>query len=127
MQDIPVGLKKFVDVYIGSIDQLRILLLLAKEPSRTWNMTAIISSLHLTPEIAEKALAELVLTGCIKKSDNSPNEYSFLPATEELREKIIQLIKFDQERPVTLIRMVYDRPKSPAEQFSDAFKFKKEQ
>jgi hypothetical protein len=47
------------------------------------------------------------------------------PHTAELSDQVNRLLHFYRERPVSMIKMIYDQAKSPLRNFADAFRLRK--
>jgi hypothetical protein len=60
-----------------------------------------------------------------EESGDGMTRYRYAPATPELRRAVELLTVAYNQRPVTLVRLVYHRP-SPAQSFADAFRVRKE-
>lgn len=121
MDDIPAELTRFINTSIDSVDQLRILLLLYRSPDKEWDALSVAPTLYLKPDTAAAALAQLEVRGLLAVSA-SGRLYHYQPKTPELAALVAQVAQLDQERPVTLINLVYARPKDSLQAFSDAFK-----
>jgi hypothetical protein len=59
------------------------------------------------------------------ESEGETERYRYAPATPELRRSVDLLRVAYNERPVTLVRLVYQRP-TVAQSFADAFRIKRE-
>ena len=58
------------------------------------------------------------------EAGDSETRYRYAPADSDLRRAVELLAVAYNERPVTLVRLVYQRP-SPAQSFADAFRIRK--
>ena len=80
------------------------------------------SSRAETPAAAIWAMHRLRLPGT---ASGPPSRYRYEPATPALRRAVELLAIAYNERPVTLVRAIYDRP-SAIQSFADAFRIRKE-
>lgn len=112
----------FINAYVESIDYLRVLLLLARQPKRVWNVEEVASSVAITQELALAQLQRLVTTGLSVAV--APAGYQYGPRAAEFDEMVQELIQLDDRKPVTLIRLVYARKSVSAQAFADAFRLR---
>lgn len=115
----------FINAYIESIDLLRVLLLLAREPEREWRPAEIAAATVLPLDSTVFQLQRLLTTGMIAVVEESTATYRYAPRASEFNEMVQELIELDDCRPVTLIRLVYARKSSSAQAFADAFRLRK--
>ena len=103
------------------------LLLLAKAPERRWTAAEIRSELRLpTTALPPKSLTDLEHAGLLGCEDGTPPRYAYAPRTPELRAGVEALAVAYNERPVTLVRAIYERP-SPIQSFADAFRLRQDE
>ncbi|GAB4193453.1 MAG: hypothetical protein OHK0022_08350 [Roseiflexaceae bacterium] len=126
MEAIPEELKQFVFASFETIDQLRVLLLLHASPERDWLPLAVSTRLYLQPEVARTCLDALRQRGFLQAEGTTDPRYRYQPANAQLATLVDAVVELDRTRPVTLINLVYARPKGPLQSFADAFKFRKE-
>jgi hypothetical protein len=115
----------FINAYIESIDFLRVLLLLAREPERDWRVEDVSANTALTRETALLQLQRLKLAGLIVTPTESEATFRYGPRATEFDQMVQELIQLDDHKPVTLIRLVYARKSSSAQAFADAFKLRR--
>jgi hypothetical protein len=100
---------QFIRATFETVDQLRILLLLQASPERVWYPAVISSYLHTQPDVVESCLDILCRKGCIARPDDSEPRYRYQPASAEIAQQISAVVEFDRTRPVTLIRLIYQK------------------
>ena len=118
-----LSLEEFIETRIESVDDLRALLLFYHTPETERDAIETGGKLHVTPATAESALMRLAGKGLLAAS-GKPARYRFQPQSPELARLIQQLVELDRERPVTLIKMIYEKPGN-IQAFANAFKVKK--
>jgi hypothetical protein len=123
---IPSTVKQFLDANIDSVDQLEILRLVVGEPNQEHASHALAQELQAPLETIESQARLLESRGLLTIVASQPFSCKHGPRTPELDAEVQQLVKTYLERPVTLIKMVYEKPKDQLRSFSDAFRFKKE-
>lgn len=117
-----MDLQQFILRHIESVDHLRALLLIRSEPTRPWGVMEVSARLYLQPERVADVLASLEEAGLLTRSGDECLEYQ--PHDPELARLVDELARLDEERPVTLIKLIYSRPDSLAA-FADAFRFRR--
>ena len=80
--------------------------------------------LNIQVAATTEALIRLVGDGLLA-GEGDPMRYRFWPKSPELGRSVAELSEMDRERPVTLIKMIYERTRD-IQAFADAFKLKKE-
>jgi hypothetical protein len=120
MEPISDTLKQFIFASFETIDQLRMLLLLRTNPERIWSAMAICSRLYLQPDVVDKGLVMLRQKGFLTTPDNVVDWYRYQPASAELEQLVRAVVELDRTRPVTLIKLIYARPKDAAQRSADA-------
>ena len=119
-----MNLEEFIKTQLESVDELRALLLLYSDPQKEWDVTAIAVKLYLRPAAAAAVLTRLAAKHFLV-ADGEPLRYRFQPRSSELSQLVKELAELDRQRPVTLLNMIYSRPKD-IQAFADAFRIKKE-
>jgi hypothetical protein len=118
--------RAFIEAYIDSIDCLRVLLALVRQPGRDWTDAELAKTAQLSVEATCTQLDKFCANGFATMSPGPPKSYRYAPRAAQIDELVQQLIQLDNRRPVTLVRLVYAKTFYPAQAFADAFRFKKE-
>jgi hypothetical protein len=105
-----LSLEGFIETQIESVDDLRALVLFFHTPETGRTAADVSGKLYLTPAAAETVLARLAGKGWLAVSGR-PARYRFQPPAPELTRLIEHLVEWDRERPVTLIKMIYEKTK----------------
>jgi hypothetical protein len=116
----------FINAYIESIDYLRVLLQLARQPEREWRADEVGAATALSGEAALTQLQRLTAVRLATASTESVTTFRYSPRVAEFDLMVQQLIQLDDRRPVTLIRLVYARKSSSAQAFADAFRLRRD-
>jgi DNA-binding IclR family transcriptional regulator len=119
-----LNLDEFIRTKIESVDTLHVLLFCFRNADTTWTMREISVRLNLQVPATTNALIRLVSDGLLF-GEGDPMRYRFAPRTPELARLVTELSQMDRERPVTLIKMIYECRRD-IQAFADAFKLKKE-
>ena len=122
--DFPEELCLFIKDTIPTLEAAELLVLLAGDPARHWKIEDIIHELRPT-EIAEseirRCIALFLARGLV--AENQDGRFHYRPASPGLDATVGALAKAFNQRPVTLIRMIYSRK---IQSFADAFRIKKD-
>ncbi len=89
-------------------------------------MRDIVSQTARPVALMESALRDLTTGGLISGKIGPGGEQIFRydPQTDSLRTVVEELVTMYNERPVTLVRAIYDRPAQPVISFADAFRLR---
>jgi hypothetical protein len=119
-----LNIEEFIGTQIESLDELRAVLLFHSQPGVARDADEAAGKLYIPPAAATRVLDSLVKRG-ILAVQGEPRRYTYQPASKDLERLIAELASLDREKPVTLIKMVYSKPKD-IQAFADAFKIRKE-
>jgi hypothetical protein len=124
--DLPKEVRELVIRQLHSMEEIEALLLLASAPTPLTN-SEIRQRLRLPTSAAPlPSIARLVGHRFVKCEDESgESRYSYAVSDPQTRRAIDLLRVAYNERPVTLVRLVYNRP-SAAQNFADAFRITKD-
>lgn len=103
---------------------MEVLVLLFRSAPEALGKSDIMQRLKRPAELLETALADLVAGGLVSSTEPAPGTETFRydPGSESLRNSVEELMTMYNERPVTLIRAIYDRPAQPVISFAEAFR-----
>lgn len=122
--DFPQELCLFIQDTIPTIDAAELLVFLAGDRSRQWKVEEIAQELRPTI-IAEseirRSLSLFLTRGLVV--ENQDGRFHYRPTSPDLDATVGALAKAFNQRPVTLIRIIYSRR---IQSFADAFKIKKD-
>lgn len=111
----------FVRQHIRSVWTLELLLLLRRDPARSWPPPELVRELRASRLLVQDNLRRLDTAGLAIRDDDHRWRYrAAAPALEELCD---QLEKAYRERPVALLQLIA-RPTDPLQSLADAFKFR---
>jgi hypothetical protein len=117
----------FLQKSVPTVDIAELLLVLARHPDVAWDPQVLIdrkpSDLSITQAEAAKHLEFFHALGVLAHGDDKRARYA--PASAELKAHIATLARAYNERPVTLIHMIYALRDQKIHSFSDAFRLRK--
>jgi hypothetical protein len=117
---------RFLQTTIPSVDAAELLLVLARDPGRSWSPAELVIAMR-PATITEADVARYAeifqARGLVAQAADKRLQYQ--PAGAEPAAHVDTLAKTYRERPVTLIRVIYALRDSKIRSFADAFKLRK--
>jgi hypothetical protein len=117
---------RFIHTAIPSVSAAELLLLIFRHPDRWWTVSDLRSGLpsdvNITEAETSACLEALRARGLVEFDDKKRTRYC--AASDALDTQVRTLAQAYNERPVTLIRMIYALRDSKIQSFADAFKFR---
>jgi hypothetical protein len=128
LEPLPDDIRRFLDGNIETIDQLEVLRVLGEKPDREWTPAQLAAGVQADPQAVAAHVAALHGRGLLTAEQRGPDLVSRHGArTPELQTLVGRLLQLYRERPVTMIKLVYERAKDPLRRFADAFRLRKEE
>ena len=124
--DFPEELRAFIRDNIPDVDAAELLLRLAGNPERRYDVPTLLSDLR--PTAISEAAARKHLTAFQERglvAAPQPDTYHYSPANPELAAAVHALTRVYNARPVTMVRMIYALRDEKIRSFADAFRIKK--
>lgn len=124
--DIPALAAEFLLRYIESVEELEVLLLFYREPTRVRTGSETVTALRSSAGSIAQRLAHLMKQGLLR-TEPGPAEptYIYAPASPELNQAVESVASIYRERPVKVIEFIFAKPSQSVRGFSDAFKIRK--
>lgn len=121
-------LRRFIQTIV-SIPHLEAMLLLRQFPEREWEEKAIAQRLYLGREQVAVMLGDLAAVGICRAVADAAGKFIYAPAYSELSDLIDQLADYYSHNLIEVTNMIHAKANAGrrAQQFADAFKFKKDQ
>jgi hypothetical protein len=124
----PDDVRAFLEGNIDCLEQLETLRILGGDPTREWSAADMAREAQTNAELMDGHLAALQARGLLTSARRQGVVYCRHGArTPELREKLDRLLELYRQRPVTMIRMVYEKSSSALRTFADAFRLRKKE
>ncbi|MES3036386.1 MAG: hypothetical protein V4736_00645 [Bdellovibrionota bacterium] len=118
-------IKSFILEKIDSVGQLEVLILLHKHPERKWTPLEVSNELRSNTGSAAAQMAELTKKGMINCETGPLYGCSGQPLVNSaLIQKVITAYN---ERRVSVINLIYEKPAERIKNFADAFKLKRDE
>jgi hypothetical protein len=124
--ELSARVRQFIDQNIESLAQLETLLLMRRDPQRSWDAAGIAKALYISPEQAERLLADLVRRGMIAAIAAPAAHHLFNPSNADIDAAIAEVALAYEERRVAVISLIYSKPLNKVQTFADAFRIRKD-
>lgn len=122
--ELPGEVRHLIARHVTTMEQVEVLLLVMRAPERSLTLDELRTELRLQPPApAPTTLTSLQDAGLVEREATHPPRYRYAPANDALRRAVQLLAVAYNERPVTLIRLIYERP-NPVQSFADAFRIR---
>jgi hypothetical protein len=120
--ELPAEVRRFILTSIPSIPFLEAVLLLRAEPSTAWDVVRLSRRLYVSERVATELLQQLAASGIAAQEGA---EVRFAPA-DELGSLVDALATAYAADLVAVTDLIHSRIDKRAQQFADAFRFRKE-
>jgi hypothetical protein len=124
---IPEDVRRFVLTSIPSVPFLEALLLLRADPAQQWQREMLAGRLYIRDKVAQALLDDLCMAGmaahCPEPQDNC---YRYQPASHALQARIDQLADLYSKHLVEVTLLIHSSLDRKAQQFADAFRWRKD-
>lgn len=124
--DLPPDLRRFILTSVPSVPYLEAVLLLRADPGRTWTVATAARRLYLGEAQVRELLLALTGAGIARKVDGSDDAVRYEPATAELSTMLDQLADVYARNLVVVSSLIHSRVDKRAQQFADAFRWRKD-
>jgi hypothetical protein len=125
-RQISPEVRRFLAERIDSAEQLEILLLLQREPARTWKALDVSQAIYTVPASATMRLERLVASGFVSSTGGADPDYQFAPESDEVRRQVEALAEAYAGNRVEVIKLIFAKPPDAVQSFADAFRLRKE-
>lgn len=123
--EVPYEVRQLIAKHLESMEQVEVLLLLARNAPRAWSVSDVASELRWPQRGAQQCLEDLGRGSLVRRigSGAGGGTYEYAPTPAD-RESIATLMRLYDTRPLLLGRLIYDRPPTVARSFADAFRIR---
>lgn len=124
---VPDDLRRFILTSIASVPHLEALLLLRAQPERDWDSETVARRLYITCRAADKLLNELCEIGALAVTAmRASRTYGYHPQHAELADMIDRLAAAYVANLVGISGLIHSKLDRQAQQFADAFTWRKD-
>jgi hypothetical protein len=122
---IPAHVTAFIVDHISSVIQLEVLLLLHLHRDRARSAADLGRELRIDPEWVDSQAQTLCQKGVLVCGGDAHREYQFAPRTPEMARAVDDLAQLYDERRVSVITLIFNKPVDQAQSFADAFRIRR--
>ena len=124
---IPEEIRRFVLTSVPSVPFLEALLLLRADPAQQWHTDTLAGRLYISDKVARGLLEELCKAGMATPCDPPiPACYRYHPSSDALRQRIDELANLYSKNLVGITLLIHSTLDRKAQQFADAFRWRKD-
>lgn len=121
----PESVRRFINQYIDSVEQLEILLLVSQEPSRVWTVDSVLKVIQSSLESVAARMKNLAAFGFFA-FDEKEGGYRFNPNSADMARQVEGLREAYTTMRVRVIQAIFSGPGKQAQHFADSFRFRKD-
>ena len=125
MNEIPAEVRRLVRERVGTMDHVEVLMRLHADPNVALTASEVEAASRLGPETVRRSLDHLVRAG-LARHDPASDSWRYAAGSIEDRRAVEALSVMYHQRPVSLVKLIYEQPPTPIKLFSDAFRLRKE-
>lgn len=124
--DMPGDVRRFILTSIPSVPYLEAVLLLRTDPGAAWDAATVARRLYLAEPQAAALLQALAASGIAQASPETAGAMHYQPASPELAARLDQLARVYATNLVGVTDLIHSRVDKRAQQFADAFRWRKD-
>lgn len=122
--DIPEDVQLMIQRHLATMDHVELLMILRGGREDSFTLQQLAEKMRKPAPMVEQCLESLTRGGLAAQLTDGTYRYA---AREETLDRTAEaVVKLYNERPVTLVRLLYERPPSAVNTFADAFKIRKQ-
>jgi hypothetical protein len=126
-EDLSEEARRFIVEHIGSVAELELLLLVGQGASRDWSAQEVARELRIEPDWTAQRLEDLRARGFVAAIDGdeaAAGRYRYAPATTEHDVLVADLARGYATRRVSIITLIYSKPRDHIRSFANAFRLR---
>jgi hypothetical protein len=125
-QDLPDHVRRFLLTSVPSVPYLEAILLLRADRDTSWSAAGLAGRLYLPEPAAADLLQGLAGAGIARVADAQPPVYTYQPVSVELAAMLDDVAKAYSDHLVKVTDVIHSRVDRRAQQFADAFRWRKD-
>lgn len=122
--DIPEDVRGMIQRHLATMDHVELLMILRSGRDDSFALPRLVQEMRKPQELIELCLQ--ALEGAGLAAQLSDGTYRYAARDEALDRTADEVVRLYNERPVTLVRLLYERPPTAINTFADAFKLRKD-
>ena len=123
---LPDDVRRFILTSVPSVPYLEAILLLRGDSRAPWNAAAVARRLYLAEPVAAQLLQALASAGIAQPHPEPADAFTYSPATPELADMLDAVAKAYAANLVKVTDLIHSRVDRRAQQFADAFRWRKD-
>jgi hypothetical protein len=123
--EISRELRELIDRHLRSLDEVEVLLCLYHSRGEGFTVEAVAAKCNKPEEDVAEDLRELTESGFLVL-DSFEKTYTYSVRNAALNDVVDQLAHLYNERPVSLIHAIYERPSTSVRSFAEAFRLRRD-
>lgn len=122
--EIPTDVREMIQRHLATMDHVELLMLLRGDREGSFSLAELAGHMRKPDQLVEMCLGALMSAGLAAQL--SDKTYRYAVREDTLDGTAEAVVKLYNERPVTLVRLLYERPPTAVNTFADAFMLRKE-
>lgn len=123
---LPPHIRRFLLTSIPSVPHLEALLLLRNEADAAWSGARLAERLYVGESQARVLLEQLAASRIIERTSEGADDFRYQPRSGELAQLIDELAILYSKNLLEVTHLIHSKTDRMAQQFADAFKWKKD-
>jgi hypothetical protein len=123
-EEISGPVRQFIIDRISSVAELEVLLLLWQRAGQDWSAQEVAKELRIEPDWTAQRLEALRAQGYVTQQSGPAPRYRYAPAAPEQDQLVTDLARSYSERRVSVINLIYSKPRDHIRSFADAFRLR---
>jgi hypothetical protein len=124
--DMPDDVRRFILTSVPSVPFLEAVLLLRTDPAAAWSTATVASRLYLPEPEVLNLLQAVAAAGIAQPVEGKAKSFHYLPKTPDLAAMLDQLARVYSANLVGVTDLIHSRIDKRAQQFADAFRWRKD-
>lgn len=124
--NIPEDISRFILLAVPSVPYLEAMLLMRREKAQSWDAKRLAERTYVSEKVAQNLMAGLHASGIIAPVDPDTGSYEYKPQSEELVDMIARLAEIYAKNLVGVTNLIHSKTNKKAQQFADAFIWRKD-
>ncbi|MGN6388514.1 MAG: hypothetical protein ACTHL1_03315 [Burkholderiaceae bacterium] len=125
-EDIPDDVRRFILTSIASVPYLEALLLARDVPERDWEAKSLAQRLYIGEPAAAELLTTMHAANLLTRLDGETPLYRYHPESDALREIVDRVAMSYARNLIDVTNLIHSNSGRKAQQFADAFKWRKD-
>lgn len=123
-QEISEDVQQMIQRHLATMDHVELLMILRGSREDSFTLQQLAEEMRKPTQVVELCLDSLTRAGLAAQI--SDGTYRYAGREETLDRTADDVVKLYNERPVTLVRLLYERPPIAVNTFADAFMLRKQ-